>query len=136
MSDVAGEPIPRACARQGAIELSSFVPAMAPAGDQIACDWRLTNRTDAKVAASLYLRSAPAVLVALTCPGARILRGHFHASVALVIAAGDTATVRAVVEPRAPGGHELRVALVTRSRVLARIDIMTVSPSRGRRDSG
>jgi len=36
-----------------AVEPCSFVPAMAPAGDQISCESQLTNRSDATIAVSL-----------------------------------------------------------------------------------
>ena len=94
------------------------------AGDQICCEWRLTNTSEATLAASFYLRARPARLAAVASSSGRILCGRFYASAALLLAAGQTATVTALLEPRAPGKYQLRVAIVTRREVVERLDIL------------
>jgi hypothetical protein len=109
------------------LELISQVPHAALVGDQIRCEWRLINNGNMTVAASFYLRTTPARLVALTCTNGRVRRGHHHGSAALQIPAGVTATIAALLGPRTQGEHRVRVALLTRQGSLLRVDSASVS---------
>jgi hypothetical protein len=106
------------------VELSSGMPYLPREGDQVCWEWHLANSSEATVAASFYLRTTPARLTALLCSGGRILRGHYHGSVTLHIPGAAAATVSALLEPRTAGDQRVRVALVTRTDVIERTEIV------------
>jgi hypothetical protein len=113
------------------IELATHVPAAAMPGEHVACEWTLTNPGLVAIAASFYVRSAPARLVALVCRGGRALGGRHHGSAAVVIEPGTTATVSALLDARTPVDHRVRVAVVTRSETLERTDTVAVRSGSG-----
>jgi len=115
---------------EGLIELNSRVPRSALTGDEIRCEWRLTNNSDVTVTASFYLRTTPARLAALTCSHGSAQPGYFHGSASVRLAAGNTATISARLGPRSPGDYQLRVAVVTRYEVLERTDMIRSNRTR------
>jgi hypothetical protein len=111
---------------RGAIELIRRMPASPRAGTQIACEWRLVNHSDRALAASFYLRTRPATLAGLVGSGARILCGRFCASATMVIAAGQTLSLAALLVPHTSGNHRLRAAVVTRSETFECVDAVII----------
>jgi hypothetical protein len=101
------------------------MPVSPRAGDQVVCEWQLTNHSDTAIVAGFYLRTSRAPLAALGCSSGQI-RGRFYGSAVLEIPRGKTATISALLEPRVPGEHQLRVTVVTRNETLERADTIRV----------
>lgn len=108
------------------VELTGSVPPSARPGERVSCEWALRNDGLAEVVAGFYLRAAPASLTALTCLDGRTRRGRFHGSAAVVIPAGETATVSALLAPQTPGEYSIRIAVATRHETIERTDVVNV----------
>ena len=115
------------------VELTGSVPPSARPGERVSCEWALRNDGLAEVVAGFYLRAAPASLAALTCIDGRTRRGRFHGSAAVLIPAGGTATISALLAPQSTGEHSIRVAVVTRHESIERTDTIQVdsTPTNG-----
>jgi hypothetical protein len=109
------------------VELTGSVPPSARPGERVSCEWTLRNDDLAEVVAGFYLRAAPASLAALTCVDGRTRRGRFHGSVAVLIPAGGTATVSALLVPQTTGEHSIRIAVATRHETIERTDVVNVA---------
>jgi hypothetical protein len=119
---------PHSRTRWRAIELRSWIPELARVGDRLFCPWQLTNADDIALTASFYLRSTPALIVALKCPSGKTLRGYHHGSAVVRVSAEDPATITALLDVCAPGRHDIRVAIATRDETLVRTDSIRVDP--------
>jgi hypothetical protein len=109
------------------VELRGSVPRSARAGDPVACKWELRNDGVAEILAGFYLRAAPASLAALACVPGEARCGRFHGSAAVLIPAGETATVSALLATGTTGDHPVRIAVVTRHESIERTDIVHVT---------
>jgi len=109
------------------LDLLGRVPRSARVGEPIECGWELENRGTTSVMARLYLFADRARLAELRCPGGRILSGRHHASATVVIDAGATGSVSAVLEPHGPGVHTIRTTLFTKSETVGGVHAVLVS---------
>jgi len=119
-------PYPALRAHHCRLELIGRVPTSVPSGHRIACEWELANRDSDEIAVSFYLRVAPSRIAKLVCSNGRAQRGHRHGSAALVIPAGEVATVSALLEPVSAGDCPVCVAVVTRYEAFEQTDFVTV----------
>ena len=108
------------------VELTGSVPPSARPGERVSCEWALRNDGLTEVVAGFYLRAAPASLAALVCLYGPTRRGRFHGSASVVVPAGGTATVSALLAPVRTGDHPIRVSVVTRHESIERTDVVCV----------
>jgi hypothetical protein len=113
------------------LTLSARLPDTLSAGLPSLLSWEIRNHGITPVSANLYLRMAPAELLALSCTSGRTQRGRYHGSAALLLQPGKTTTVRAHIQPPTTHQLELRTTLAGDNETLEERHLLDIATATG-----